>query len=141
MADQEGRGCTRSSSLAAVLREESWCRALRTEFEQSYFGALERFLNQEWQQHLTVQPQQDDDTAEAMTVFPPREQVFEALNACPLDRVKVVVLGQDPYHQPRQAHGLAFSVLPQAPIPPSLVNVFKVPASPFFAVLRFFVGN
>jgi uracil-DNA glycosylase len=110
--------------LAAGLREESWCRALCPEFEQSYFGALERFLNHEWQL------QQQDDTAEAMTVFPPREQVFEALNACPLDRVKVVVLGQDPYHQPRQAHGLAFSVLPQAPTPPSLVNIFKVLVAP-----------
>ena len=58
-------------------------------------------------------------------IFPAPANIFNAFNLCPLDKVKVVMIGQDPYHEPGQAHGLCFSVLPPTPVPPSLVNIYK----------------
>jgi uracil-DNA glycosylase len=88
----------------------SWQQALAGEFEQPYFQDLERFVDAERQ---------------ALTVFPPDDEVFRAFQLTPLDQVKVVLLGQDPYHGDGQAHGLCFSVRPEVKPPPSLVNIFK----------------
>ena len=90
--------------------EESWLEALRDEFESSYFLLLKEFLNQEKQQ----QP-----------VYPIGNQIFSAFNLTPLTAVKVVILGQDPYHEKDQAHGLCFSVPDGIKPPPSLVNIYK----------------
>jgi len=65
------------------------------------------------------------ELARGRKIFPPPKRIFAALNATPFDQVKVVILGQDPYHGPNQAHGLCFSVLPGVPVPPSLENIFK----------------
>jgi uracil-DNA glycosylase len=88
----------------------SWRTHLRAELEAPYFIALRGFLEHERRRH---------------EVFPPEEEVFSSLAFTPPDAVKVVLLGQDPYHGPGQAHGLAFSVRPGVKPPPSLVNVFK----------------
>lgn len=88
----------------------SWRPALAAEVEQPYFQELRRFL---------------EDERRAHTVFPPEDEVFSQLELTPYDRVKVLILGQDPYHGPKQAHGLAFSVRPGVRPPPSLANVFK----------------
>ena len=88
----------------------SWLEHLRGEFEQPYMQQLRDFLHQEKQQHA---------------IYPPGPLIFNALNSTPLDRVKVVIIGQDPYHGPGQAHGLCFSVPREVPIPPSLRNIFK----------------
>lgn len=66
-----------------------------------------------------------NEKSQGKQIFPPGEQIFNALNTTPLGRVKVVILGQDPYHGPGQAHGLCFSVLPSVAVPPSLKNIFK----------------
>ena len=84
---------------------------LADEFESSYMQRLREFLQA--QKRL------------GKTVYPPGKQMFAALNSTPFDQVKVVVIGQDPYHGPNQAHGLSFSVPPGVPPPPSLVNVFQ----------------
>jgi uracil-DNA glycosylase len=89
---------------------KAWRTLLRGETEQPYFAELERFLERERREH---------------EVFPPEEDVFAALALTPPKAVRVVLLGQDPYHGPGQAHGLAFSVRPGVRPPPSLVNVFK----------------
>lgn len=88
----------------------SWFELLKGETEKEYFKSLQQFLADE-RAHYTVYP--DDDN------------VFSALNYVPYDKVKVVILGQDPYHEPGQAHGLSFSVLDPTPLPPSLVNIYK----------------
>src|SRR5262249_8127663 len=88
----------------------SWQAAVGDEFRQPYFHKLEAFVDAE---------------REAHTVFPPEEDVFNALKLTPLDEVKVVLLGQDPYHDEGQAHGLCFSVRPGVRPPPSLVNILK----------------
>jgi len=88
----------------------SWRSALSAEFEKPYFRGLVEFLRQERAQE---------------TVYPPRDQLFTAFNATPFDAVKLVILGQDPYHGPGQAHGLSFSVPPGAALPPSLKNIYK----------------
>ena len=88
----------------------SWFELLKDETEKEYFKSLQQFLADE-RAHYTVYP--DDDN------------VFSALNYVPYDKVKVVILGQDPYHEPGQAHGLSFSVLDPTPLPPSLVNIYK----------------
>lgn len=88
---------------------ESWRAILGGEFEQTYFRQLSHFLHQEYQ---------------SKTIYPPREQVFSAF-ACNLNDVRVIIIGQDPYHGPGQANGLAFSVHPGVTIPPSLRNIFK----------------
>lgn len=88
----------------------SWKRALADEFRQPYFRSLVEFVNGERRAHM---------------VCPPEGEVFTALVRTPLDQVRVVILGQDPYHGPGQAHGLAFSVKPSVGIPPSLANIYK----------------
>lgn len=93
-----------------VRIEESWKQRLQTEFDQSYFEQLTRFVHQEYATH---------------TVYPPGKQIFAAFDSCPFEQVKVVILGQDPYHEPYQAHGLCFSVNDGIPFPPSLQNIFK----------------
>lgn len=89
---------------------ESWQAAVGEEFQRPYFQNLQAFLEEERASH---------------TVFPPQQDVFNALKYTPLDRVNVFLLGQDPYHDDGQAHGLSFSVRPGIKPPPSLVNIFK----------------
>jgi len=90
--------------------EQSWKKALWNEFQSDYFTSLKNFLQEEKKKH---------------TVYPPGPLIFNAFNSTPLDRVRVVILGQDPYHGPGQAHGLCFSVPHGVKPPPSLVNIFK----------------
>ncbi|HAQ06521.1 MAG TPA: uracil-DNA glycosylase [Bacillus bacterium] len=87
-----------------------WATLLGGEFEKPYYQKLREFLNREY------------DTE---TIYPDKEDVFNALRYTDYDDVKVVILGQDPYHGPGQAHGLSFSVQPGVPLPPSLRNIFK----------------
>ena len=94
-----------------VKIEPSWREALQHEFDQPYFAALVQQLHAE--------------KAAGRTIFPPGGQIFRAFDLCPLDRTKVVILGQDPYHGYGQAMGLSFSVPPGVPAPPSLKNIFK----------------
>ncbi|MEE0960913.1 MAG: uracil-DNA glycosylase [Bacteroidales bacterium] len=93
-----------------VTIEESWKRVLGSEFEKEYFKTLRDFIHSEYRNK---------------TIYPPAKQIFNAFDSCPFESVKVVILGQDPYHEPSQAHGLSFSVLPPCPPPPSLVNIYK----------------
>ena len=93
-----------------VKIDESWKTHLRPEFEKPYFKALTDFVRTEYQ---------------TKKIFPPAGLIFNAFDACPLDRVKVIILGQDPYHGPGQAHGLCFSVNDGVESPPSLVNIFQ----------------
>ena len=94
-----------------VKIEQSWKDALAPEFEKPYFASLVRFLHGE--------------KAAGKTIYPPGSQIFKAFELTPLPSVKVVLLGQDPYHGPGQAMGLSFSVPDGVPAPPSLVNIFK----------------
>lgn len=94
-----------------VKIEESWKRVLREEFEKPYFASLARYLHQE--------------KAAGKVVFPPGKEIFKAFELTPLSEVKVVILGQDPYHGAGQAMGLSFSVPDDIPAPPSLKNIFK----------------
>lgn len=94
-----------------IKLEPSWKQALRAEFDQPYMSELRAFLRQEH--------------AAGKEIYPPGPLIFNALNSTPLDQVKVVILGQDPYHGPGQAHGLCFSVQPGIATPPSLVNIYK----------------
>ncbi len=89
----------------------SWLTHLAAEFNAPYMAELKKFLLAEYEQ--------------GKVIFPKKSEYFNALNFTPLDQVKVVILGQDPYHGPGQAHGLSFSVPPGIPAPPSLVNIFK----------------
>ncbi len=89
----------------------SWLAVLKDEFEQPYMQSLKQFLLSEKQQ--------------GKVIYPTSDLIFNALNTTPFDSVKVVILGQDPYHGPNQAHGLCFSVLPGVRLPPSLLNIFK----------------
>lgn len=93
-----------------VKIEESWKEQLKDEFEKDYFKQLTDFVRQEYQQRQ---------------IFPPGRDIFNAFTHCPFNKVKVVILGQDPYHEPGQAHGLCFSVKEGTPPPPSLVNIYK----------------
>lgn len=93
-----------------VQIEESWKQQLAHEFEQPYFVRLTDYVRREYA---------------ATTIYPPGRLIFNAFNLCPFDRVKVVIIGQDPYHGPGQAHGLCFSVNDGVKFPPSLVNIFK----------------
>lgn len=93
-----------------VQIEESWKQALAPEFEKDYFVRLTDFVRREYQ---------------TTTVYPPGKLIFNAFNLCPYNKVKVVIIGQDPYHGPGQAHGLCFSVNDGIPFPPSLQNIFK----------------
>jgi uracil-DNA glycosylase len=93
-----------------VRIEESWKKRLEPEFEQPYFAQLREFVRDEYA---------------SGAVYPPAAQMFRAFDECPFDRVKVVILGQDPYHGPGQANGLCFAVGAGVPPPPSLQNIFK----------------
>jgi len=89
---------------------ESWKKYLEAEFEKPYFKQLERFVDNEYQEH---------------EIYPPQELIFRAFNSCSFNQIKVVILGQDPYHGPKQANGLAFSVNDEMKFPPSLRNIYK----------------
>lgn len=93
-----------------VRIEESWRERLQPEFDAPYFEQLTDFVRHEYA---------------TTRVYPPGREMFAAFEACPFERVKVVILGQDPYHEPGQAHGLCFSVNDGVPFPPSLQNIFK----------------
>ena len=93
-----------------VRIEESWKRALADEWEKPYFVKLTQFVRQQYTTRV---------------VYPPAGKIFAAMDICPFDKVKVVIIGQDPYHEPGQAHGLCFSVNDGVQIPPSLVNIYK----------------
>jgi uracil-DNA glycosylase len=94
-----------------VKMEAGWKEVLQDEFEKPYFLSLKQFLISEKQQ--------------GKKIFPPGSQIFSAFDHIPFDRIKVVILGQDPYHGDGQAHGLCFSVNTGIPLPPSLRNIFK----------------
>ena len=93
-----------------VKIEESWRQHIGNEFEKQYFIDLVKFVRYEYT---------------TTTCYPPGKLIFNAFNLCPFDKVKVVIIGQDPYHEPGQAHGLSFSVCDGVPFPPSLQNIFK----------------
>lgn len=93
-----------------IRLDPAWRNALAAEFDAPYMGLLRDFLVKEKSEHQ---------------VYPPGPEIFAALDLVPPDRVRVVILGQDPYHGPGQAHGLSFSVRPGVRTPPSLVNIFK----------------
>ena len=90
--------------------EGKWADALKEEFRKPYYTDLYKFIKEEYSSHV---------------VSPPSEDIFNALHLTDLKDIKVVILGQDPYHEPGQAHGLCFSVRPEVDIPPSLVNIYK----------------
>lgn len=93
-----------------VKIDNSWREHIGAEFEKPYFSALTDFVRHEYT---------------TTTCYPPGSLIFNAFNLCPFDRVKVVIIGQDPYHEPGQAQGLSFSVPEGVPFPPSLHNIFK----------------
>ena len=97
--------------MRTIQLEKSWLERLEQEFEQPYMHKLREFLMTR-KQHRAV-------------IFPPGPQIFNALNSTPFEKVRVVILGQDPYHGPGQAHGLCFSVLPGVRTPPSLANIYR----------------
>ncbi|MCB0389982.1 MAG: uracil-DNA glycosylase [Bdellovibrionales bacterium] len=98
-------------SQIKIQLEKSWKKLLVGEFEKDYMKNLKSFLKKEYSQKKII--------------YPRGIEFFSALNSTPLDRVKVVIIGQDPYHGPNQAHGLCFSVKPGVQIPPSLQNIYK----------------
>lgn len=89
---------------------KNWSNILKQEFNKPYFKSLQKFLEEEYSMH---------------TIYPTMENIFTALNVVKFEDVKVVIIGQDPYHEPNQAHGLAFSVQDGVVLPPSLVNIYK----------------
>lgn len=93
-----------------VKIEKTWLEHVGGEFEKPYFAELAAFVRSEYA---------------STTCYPPGNLIFNAFNLCPFDKVKVVIIGQDPYHEPGQAHGLSFSVNDGVAFPPSLVNIFK----------------
>lgn len=93
-----------------VRIEESWRERLQSEFDEPYFEALTEFVRSQYA---------------SAAVYPPAQRIFAAMDECPFDAVKAVIVGQDPYHGPGQANGLCFSVNPGVQMPPSLVNIFK----------------
>ena len=93
-----------------VQIEESWQNILQEEFNKPYFSELTNFVKSEYA---------------GKTIYPPGKLIFNAFNLCPFNKVKVVIIGQDPYHGPGQAHGLCFSVQEGIQFPPSLRNIFK----------------
>lgn len=93
-----------------VKIEPSWKEALKDEFGKDYFGKLTDFVKTEYS---------------SKQIFPAGSQIFNAFDQCPFNKVKVVIIGQDPYHGTGQAHGLCFSVNDGVPFPPSLLNIFK----------------
>jgi len=99
------------SQVNDVKIHESWKAVLQDEFDQPYFAAIKQVLVKEMN--------------EGKTIYPPGPLIFNAFDSTPFDKVKVVVIGQDPYHGPKQAHGLCFSVMDGIPPPPSLDNIYK----------------
>lgn len=93
-----------------VRIDDSWQRVLQTEFDKPYFAELVGFVRSEYK---------------AGTVYPPARLIFNAFDSCPFDNVRVVIIGQDPYHGVGQAHGLSFSVNDGVPPPPSLINIYR----------------
>lgn len=93
-----------------VRIDPSWQTVLQQEFDKPYFELLTSFVRQQYR---------------SKEIYPPGKQIFAAFDCCPFDKVKVVVLGQDPYHEPGQAHGLCFSVQQGVRVPPSLQNIYK----------------
>lgn len=96
--------------LSQYLKDPAWSELLKTEFSSPYFKKLEATLLRSYADDI---------------VYPPKEEIFSALNLTTFSKVKVVIIGQDPYHGPNQANGLSFSVKKGVKIPPSLVNIFK----------------
>lgn len=96
--------------MTQVKIEPSWQELLAEEFDKPYFNQLTAFVREQYMTHV---------------VYPPAAQIFRAFNSCPADRLKVVIIGQDPYHNEGQANGLCFSVAPGTPFPPSLQNILK----------------
>ena len=94
--------------MAAI--DNDWLPAMNAEFKKPYYAELYKFVKEEYSK---------------VAVFPPADEIFSALHLTPLSKVKVVIIGQDPYHNVGQAHGLCFSVRPEVDIPPSLVNIYK----------------
>ncbi len=94
-----------------IQLEESWLSRLEPEFGQAYMRSLREFLVRR-KRHRAI-------------IYPPGDKIFNAMNSTPFDLVRVVIFGQDPYHGPKQAHGLCFSVLPGVRIPPSLCNIYQ----------------
>ncbi len=90
--------------------DNDWLGPLSPEFRKPYYAQLYKFVNEEYRTH---------------TIYPAKQDVFAAYDRTPLENVKVLILGQDPYHEPGQAHGLCFSVKPGTKVPPSLVNIYK----------------
>jgi len=93
-----------------VKIDASWKKVLQDEFEKPYFAQLTNFVREEYK---------------TKKIFPPGNMIFSAFDHCPFDKVKVVIIGQDPYHNDGQAHGLCFSVNTGVDFPPSLINIFK----------------
>jgi uracil-DNA glycosylase len=93
-----------------VKIHHSWKTRLSSEFDKPYFLALTDFVKNEYK---------------TATVYPPGKDIFRAFDCCPFEALKVVIIGQDPYHGPKQANGLCFSVSEEVPLPPSLQNIFK----------------
>jgi len=93
-----------------VKIDASWKSVLQDEFEKPYFAQLTNFVREEYK---------------TKKIFPPGNMIFNAFDHCPFDKVKVVIIGQDPYHNDGQAHGLCFSVNTGVDFPPSLINIFK----------------
>lgn len=96
--------------MAEVKLEATWKEVLSEEFEKDYWQSLTDFVRTEYKNK---------------TVYPPPSQIFRAFDMCPFDKVKVVIVGQDPYHGHNQANGLSFAVNPGIPLPPSLKNIYK----------------
>lgn len=90
--------------------ENDWLQAVGGEFKKSYYAQLYKFIKEEYNTKV---------------IYPPADDIFNALHLTPLSKVKVLILGQDPYHNEGQAHGLCFSVKPEVDIPPSLENIYK----------------
>ena len=101
---------TREENMNMAMLEHEWAEAVGEEFKKPYYAKLYEFVKVEYN---TTQ------------IFPPADDIFNAFHLTPLSKVKVVIIGQDPYHNVGQAHGLCFSVKPNVDIPPSLVNIYK----------------
>lgn len=92
------------------MLQNDWAEAVGEEFKKPYYASLYKFVKEEYS---------------TRTIYPPADDIFNAMHLTPLSQVKVLILGQDPYHNKGQAHGLCFSVRPEVEIPPSLVNIYK----------------
>ena len=99
-----------TDNVMEINIEDSWKSQLADEFAKEYFLQLIQFVKAEYKSHI---------------IFPPGKQIFNAFDNCPFEKTKVVIIGQDPYHGPAQAHGLCFSVADGIQKPPSLLNIFK----------------